>query len=65
MINFDQFQPPTAHLQVITCSKLIIRTFEQGVKYVQMLTIKIPERYHWRQSGVFIVNFEQISHLYC
>ena len=26
------------------------------------LTIKIPERHHWRHSGVFIVNFEQISH---
>ena len=22
------------------------------------LTIKIPERLHWRHSGVFIVNFE-------
>ena len=27
------------------------------------LTIKIPERRHWRRSGIFIVNFEQISHL--
>ena len=27
------------------------------------LTIKIPERRHWRRSGVFIVNFEHISHL--
>ena len=26
------------------------------------LTIKTPERYHWRRSGVFFVNFEQISH---
>ena len=24
------------------------------------LTIKIPERRHWRRSGIFIVNFEQI-----
>ena len=30
------------------CSKLIIKT---------------PERRHWRRSGVFIVNFEHISHL--
>ena len=29
------------------CSKLIITT---------------PERLHWRRSGVFIVNFEHISH---
>ena len=27
------------------------------------LTIKIPERPHWRLSGIFIVNFEHISHL--
>ena len=27
------------------------------------LTIKTPERRHWRRSGVFIVNFEQISHI--
>ena len=31
------------------CSKLIIKT---------------PERCHWRRSGVFIVNFEHISHLF-
>ena len=27
------------------------------------LLIKTPERLHWRRSGVFIVNFEQISHI--
>ena len=27
------------------------------------LTIKTPGRRHWRPSGVFIVNFEHISHL--
>ena len=27
------------------------------------LKIKIPERRQWRRSGVFIDNFEQISHL--
>ena len=27
------------------------------------LTIKTPERRQWRRSGVFIVNFERISHL--
>ena len=27
------------------------------------LTIKTAERRHWRRSGVFIVNFEHISHL--
>ena len=28
------------------------------------LTIKTPEWRHWRCSGVFLVNFEHISHLY-
>ena len=27
------------------------------------LTIKTPKRRHWRRSGVFIDNFEEISHL--
>ena len=27
------------------------------------LTIKIPERRHWRRSGIFIVDFEHILHL--
>ena len=27
------------------------------------LTIKTPERRHWRSSDVFIVNFEHITHL--
>ena len=26
------------------------------------LTIKTPERRNWRHSGVFIINFEKISH---
>ena len=28
------------------------------------LTIKTPERRHWRRYGVFIVNFEHISHFF-
>ena len=28
------------------------------------LTIKTPERRHWRRSGVFTVNVKQISHLF-
>ena len=27
------------------------------------LTMKTPERRHWRRSGVFIINFELVSHL--
>ena len=32
-------------------------------KICSKLTIKTPERRHWRNSAVFIVNFEHISHL--
>ena len=28
----------------------------------KLTTTKTPERSHWRRSGVFVVNFEQISH---
>ena len=31
---------------------------------VSKLTIKTPERRHWRSSGVFIVNFAHISQLF-
>ena len=31
--------------------------------YCSKLTIKIPERRYWRRSGIYIVNFEHISHL--
>ena len=40
----------------ITCSKLTIETLEQGLKYVQSYK-------DTRTPGVFIVNFEHISHL--
>ena len=32
-------------------------------KICSKLTIKTPERRHWRRSGVFIFNFERISHI--
>ena len=40
-----------------------METLEQRARYVQKLTIKTPERHYWRRSGVFIVNFEHMSHL--
>ena len=33
-------------------------------KICSMLTIKTSEWRHWRWSGIFIVNFEHISHLF-
>ena len=41
----------------ILCSKLTIETLEQAVKYVPNTSRQ------WRHSGIFIVNFEHISHL--
>ena len=32
-------------------------------KICSKVTIKIPERRYWRRSGIFIFNFENISHL--
>ena len=28
------------------------------------LTIETPDRRHWLRSGIFIVNFEHISHIF-
>ena len=38
-------------------------TLEKDATYIQ-LTIKTPERCQWRRSGIFIVNFEHISHIF-
>ena len=47
----------------ITFSNLTIETLEQRCETCSKLTIKTPERRHWRRFGVLIVNFEHISHL--
>ena len=41
---------------LITCSKLTIEALQQGVN-------QTPEQRYWRRSGVFIANFEHMSHL--
>ena len=38
-----------------TCSKLTIKTLEQGGKYGQSEQKEGPERRQWRRSSVFIV----------
>ena len=54
-------QLPLSQL-AITFLKLTTETLEQGV-IRSKLTIKIPKRRQWCRSGIFIVNFEHISHL--
>ena len=43
--------------------KVNIRNTRARCEICSKLTIKTPERCHWRRSGVFIVNLEHISHL--
>ena len=40
------------------------RNTRETCEICSKLTIKSPERCHWRRFGVFIVNFENISHLF-
>ena len=47
----------------IVCSKLTIENTRTRCEMSSKLTIKTPERRQWPCSGVFIVNFEDISHL--
>ena len=49
-----------------TCSKLTIETLKQRCEICSKITIKTPkwcQRCQWHCFGVFIVNFEHISHL--
>ena len=45
-----------------TCLKLTIE--RQRCEINLMLTIETPERHYWRRFGVFIIIFEDISHLF-
>ena len=57
-LAFDDKPSDKSLIQIKKSSEIV-----QGVKYVQNETIKTPERRHWCRSGVFIVNFEHITHL--
>ena len=43
--------------------KVTIETLEQRCEICLKLTIKTSKRRQWRRSGIFIFNFEHISHL--
>ena len=48
---------------VFTCSKSTIANTKTMYEISSKLTIITTQRCHWRRSGVFIVNFELISHI--
>ena len=50
--------------ETFSCSKSTIETLEKKCEICSKLTIETPERPQSRRSGVFIVNFEHISHLF-
>ena len=45
-------------------TKSMIEILKKRGEICSKLTIKTLEQRHWRRSGVFIVNFENISHLF-
>ena len=59
LINFS----PVAYPAGIYLLKVNTRNTRKRCEICSKLTTKIPERRHWRRSGIFIVNFEHISHL--
>ena len=48
---------------VFTCLNLAIENTRTRCEICSKFPIKTPERHQWCRSGVFIVNFEHISHL--
>ena len=58
--NKDQFKNIPAGIYLLKVNNRNIRT---RYEICSKLTTKIPERRRWRRSGIFIVNFEHISHL--
>ena len=59
-ISFFYASPKLAGIYLFKVNNRNTRT---RCEICSKLTINTPERRHWRRSGVFIVNFEHISHL--
>ena len=58
--NNNNNNQPSASQPAFACSKVTMKTLEQGVKICSKLTIKTPERRQRHRSAVFIVNFEHV-----
>ena len=64
--KLDQEYCYTLRKPVITCNyifKVNSRNTRARSEICSKLTIKAPDRRHWFRPGVFIFNFERISHL--
>ena len=59
VFKFNFKEPRTTPLALFWC----LRNTRTRCKVCSNSILKTPERRHWRCSGVFIVNFEHISHL--
>ena len=55
--------PGDVYLAGIYLLKVNIRNARRRCEICSKLIIKTAEWRHWRRSGVFIINFEDISHL--
>ena len=61
--NIESLFIQNFYLASIYLLKVTNRNTRKRCKTCSKLTIKTPQRRHWQRSGVFIVNFEHISHL--
>ena len=55
------FKPNLAYIYL---SKVNNRNTKKKCKICSKLTIRTPERRHWRRSDVFIINFEHILRIF-
>ena len=55
---------PPSNLAIIYLFKANNRNRRKRCEICSKLTMKRPEQNNWRRSGVFIVNFMHISHLF-
>ena len=65
--NIKEFDAKHEHLNIFSLRtvyrNLFLISSQPAITFSKLTTTKTPEWYQWRHSGVFIVNFEHISHL--
>ena len=65
---FDDFRESKSKIWRRTLTQMFLAKVNNGntrtkCVFCSELTLETPKRRHWRRSCVFIVNFEQISHI--